>query len=60
MKFEIEEYCKEYLEELEEFRRLITVLCYDLDNIDLQIELLLLQYKISKTKEKMRKRLQCS
>lgn len=57
MKLEIEEYCKQYLEEITEFRKLITLLSYDLDNLDLQIELLLLHYRILETREKMRRRL---
>lgn len=57
MDLNIEKYCKEYLEELDEFRRLITLLSYEVDNIDLQIELLLLHYKILETREKIRRRL---
>lgn len=56
MDLKIEKYCKEYLDEIEEFRRLITLLSYDLDNIDLQVELLKLHYRILETREKIRRR----
>ena len=54
MDFEIEEYCKKYLNQLDEFRKLITLLSYDLDNIDLNIRLLKLHYGILETREEMR------
>ena len=57
MKVEIEEYCKEYLDEIREFRRLITLLSCDLDNIDLQVELLKLHYDIIETRKEIRRRL---
>ena len=53
----IEKHCQLYLLQLEKFRLLTLLLSYDLDNIDLQIELLKLHYEIKDTRNEMRRRL---
>ena len=57
MDYLIEKYCKEYQNELTRFRKLITLLSYDLGNIELQIELIKLHYRIIEIREEMRRRL---
>jgi len=49
--------CIKYEGQIERFQRLITLLSYDLDNIELQVELLKLHYEIQETRQEMRKRL---
>lgn len=53
----IEKYCKIYLLLIQKFRLLALLLSYDLDNVDLQIELLKLHYEIKDTRNEMRRRL---
>ena len=55
----IEKHCQLYLLQLEKFRLLTLLLSYDLDNIDLQVELLKLHYSIKENRKEMRKRLRC-
>ena len=55
----IEQHCQLYLLQLEKFRLLALLLSYDLDNIDLQVELLKLHYSIKENRKEMRKRLRC-
>ena len=55
----IEKHCQLYLLQLEKFRLLALLLSYDLDNIDLQVELLKLHYSIKENRKEMRKRLRC-
>ena len=45
----IEQHCQLYLLQIEKFRLLTLLLSYDLNNIDLQIELLKLHYDIKET-----------
>ena len=56
---EILKLCITYEGQIERFQRLITLLSYDLDNIELQIELLKLHYEIRETRRSIRKRLRC-
>ena len=51
--------CIKYEGQIERFHRLTTLLSYDLNNIDLQVELLKLHYEIRETRLEMRKRLMC-
>ena len=53
----IEKYCEIYLLLIQKFRLLSLLLSYDLDNVDLQIELLKLHYEIKDTRNEMRRRL---
>ena len=53
----IEKHCQIYLLQLQKFRLLTLLLSYDLDNVDLQIELLKLHYEIKETRNEMRRRL---
>ena len=55
----IEKHCQLYLLQLEKFRLLTLLLSYDLDNIDLQVELLKLHFDIKENRKEMRKRLRC-
>ena len=55
----IEKHCQLYLLQIEKFRLLALLLSYDLDNIDLQVELLKLHYGIKENRKEMRKRLRC-
>lgn len=55
----IEKNCQLYLLQIEKFRLLTLLLSYDLNNIDLQIELLKLHYDIKENRKQMRKRLRC-
>ena len=54
---EIELCCILYLHYIKMFRYYITLLSYDLDNIDLQIKLLILHEGIKECREEMRERL---
>ena len=53
----IEKHCQMYLLQIQKFRLLALLLSYDLDNVDLQIELLKLHYEIKDTRNEMRRRL---
>jgi hypothetical protein len=55
----IEQHCQLYLLQIEKFRLLTLLLSYDLNNIDLQVELLKLHYDIKENRKEMRKRLRC-
>ena len=55
----IEQHCRLYLLQIEKFRLLTLLLSYDLNNIDLQVELLKLHYDIKENRKEMRKRLRC-
>ena len=55
----IEQHCQLYLLQIEKFRLLALLLSYDLNNIDLQVELLKLHYDIKENRKEMRKRLRC-
>ncbi len=54
---EIEKYCQMYLLQIQKFRLLTLLLSYDLDNVDLQIEMLKLHYEIKETRYEIRRRL---
>ena len=55
----IEQHCQLYLLQIEKFRLLALLLSYDLNNIDLQVELLKLHYDIKENRKEMRQRLRC-
>ena len=53
----IEKHCQLYLIQIKKIRLLDLLLSYDLDNIDLQVELLKLHYGIKETRKEMQRRL---